>query len=201
MDDMSKAVEPKRAILHALPSTGNLERCFHSSVENSACCGAIEVKRCIIRHNKVWDQRIATRSEKRFPDIARLTVVGRAKPGAWNDAQPAKISVWVKELVKSIDPPAFVVVEAGTAREVAMQVRNPAFALVKDWTSKNGSPNNVQHYFGKTLGLLEELVSLKTCDRSQGIDGIGFSYGDDVVRHRINAEFGLVEILHYESIA
>ena len=196
-----KPSSPSALSLDLLPGTRDLERCFHSSVENSACCVAIEVKRCIIRHNKVWDQRIATRSEKRFPDIARLTVVGRAKPGTWDDAQPAKISVWVKELVKSIDPPAFVVVEARTAREIAMKVRNPAFALVKDWTSKNGSPDDVQHYLGKTLGLLEELVSLKARDRGQGINGIRFSYRHDVVRHGIDAEFGLVEILHDESIA
>jgi hypothetical protein len=82
-----------------------------------------------------------------------------------------------------------------------MKVRNPAFALVKDWTSEDGSTSDVQHYLGEALGLLEELVSLKACDRGQGIDGIRFSYRHDVVRHGIDAEFGLVEVLHDESIA
>src|SRR5437016_14368213 len=82
-----------------------------------------------------------------------------------------------------------------------MKVRNPGFALVKDRTSKNGSPGDVEHYFGKTFGLLEDGISLKTCDRGQGIVGIDFSYVDDVVRPWIDAEFGLVEILHNEMIA
>src|SRR4030095_3627315 len=109
---MSQAVETQCVVLNLLPGPGNFERCFHSSVENSACCGAIKVKRCIIRHNKVWDQRIATRSENSLPEIASCPVLGRAKAASRDDAQPAKISVWVKELVKSIEPPAFVVVEA-----------------------------------------------------------------------------------------
>src|SRR5207248_11691458 len=82
-----------------------------------------------------------------------------------------------------------------------MQVRNPGFALVKDWTSKNRSTGDVQHYLRMALGLLKEGVSLKACDRCQGIDGIGFSYRHDVVRHGIDAEFRLVEILHDVSIA
>src|SRR5213595_456896 len=82
-----------------------------------------------------------------------------------------------------------------------MQVRNPGFALVKDWSSKNRSTGDVQHYLGKALGLLKEAVSLKACDRGQGIDRIDFSYCHDVVRHGIDAEFRLVEILHDVSIA
>jgi hypothetical protein len=198
---VAQPIQTKRAALDLLPGTRNFERCFHSSVENSASFVAIEAKRRVIGHKKIWDQRIATRSEKRFPEIASLIVVGRAEPGTRDDAEPAKIRVWVKELVKSIDPPTFVVFKPGAAREIAMKVRNPGFALVKDRTSKNGSPDDVQHYFGKTLGLLEEGISLKTCDRGQGIDGIRFSYRHDVVRHGIDAEFGLVEILHDERIA
>src|SRR5207244_1072353 len=132
---------------------------------------------------------------------SRFVVVGCAEPGTRDDAEPAKIRVWVKELVKSIDPPTFVVFKPGAAREIAMKVRIPGFAVVKDRTSKRGCPGDVQHYFGKRFGLLEEGISLKTCDRGEGIDGIGVSYGDDVVRHSIDAEFGLVEILHDESIA
>src|SRR2546422_3989055 len=103
--------------------------------------------------------------------------------------------------MKSIGTPTFVVFEARAAREVAMKVRNPGFALVKDWTSEDGRTSDVQHYFGKALGLLEEAVSLKSRNRGQGIDGIGFSYRHDVVRHGIDAEFRLVEILHDEGIA
>src|SRR5205807_659885 len=88
----------------------------------------------------------------------------------------------------TIDPPTFVVFETGTAGEVAMKVRNPGLALIKNWTAENGSTGDVQHYFGKTLGLLEEAVGLKACDRSQSIDWIGFSYCNDIVRYGIETD-------------
>src|SRR6188472_2968427 len=158
---MTQTIQAERAALHSLPGTRNFERCFHSSVESSACFVAIEEKRAVVRHKKVWDQWIATRSERRFPEITCLIVVGRAKADAGDDAQPSKVSVGVKELVKSIESPAFVVVIARTAWKVEMQVSNTGFALVEDWTSKNGRTGYVQHDFGKTLRLLKETVSLK----------------------------------------
>src|SRR6476469_1111871 len=96
LNNMTQTIQAERAALHFLPDTRSLERCFHSRVERSACCVAIEETRGVVRHKKVWDQWIATRSERRFPEIARLIVVGRAKPDAGDDAQPAKISVGVK---------------------------------------------------------------------------------------------------------
>ena len=45
LDDVSQTIQTKRAALDLLPGTRNFEGCFHSSVENSACCVAIEVKR------------------------------------------------------------------------------------------------------------------------------------------------------------
>src|ERR1044071_676758 len=81
-----------------------------------------------------------------------------------------------------------------------MQVSNTGFALVEDWTSKNGRTGDVQHDLGKALRLLKETVSLKPCDRAQSINGVGFHYRHDVIRHRIDAKFALIEILHHKSV-
>src|SRR5690349_20264737 len=81
-----------------------------------------------------------------------------------------------------------------------MQVCNTGFALVEDRTSKNGSTGDVQHDLGKALRLLKETVSLKPRDRGQSINGVSFRYRHNVVGHRIDAKFALVEILHHESI-
>src|SRR5690242_7530528 len=81
-----------------------------------------------------------------------------------------------------------------------MQVSNTGFALVEDRTSKNGRTGDVQHDLGKALRCLKETVSLKSRDRGQSINRVGFRYRHDIIWVRIDAKFALVEILHHESI-
>src|SRR5690349_1907154 len=81
-----------------------------------------------------------------------------------------------------------------------MQVSNTRFALVEDWTSKNGRTGDVQHDLGKTLRLFKKIVRLKSRDRAQSVNRMGFRYRHDVIRHRIDAKFALVEVLHHESV-
>src|SRR5207244_5713893 len=126
---------PKCTLLGLLARTRDLKGCFYPGIEISSCYIASEVKRFgqgRIRQNKNRNKRIIARHKEGFAKISRFVVVGCAEPGTRDDAEPAKIRVWVKELVKSIDPPTFVVFKPGAARESAMKVRNPGFALVKD---------------------------------------------------------------------
>ena len=82
-----------------------------------------------------------------------------------------------------------------------MQIGHTGLAFIKDWAAKKRVPFNIQHHFGQTFGLLEEVVRLKTGDCSQGIKWIRFSKCNDIVRNRIDPEFALIKVLHHKCVA
>src|ERR1700730_15418373 len=103
--------------------------------------------------------------------------------------------------MKSVDAGSAIILETRSVRKSPMQLSGTGLALVKDWTSKYWLPLNVQHHFRQTLRLFEEIVCLETCDCGESVQRIRLGDGNDIIGNRVNSEFTLIKILHYERVA
>ena len=74
-----------------------------------------------------------------------------------------------------------------------MQIGHPGLAFVEDRTAEKSVPFNIEHHFGQTLGLLEEVVRLKSRDCSQSVEWVRFRDRDHIVRNGIDPKFALVK--------
>src|SRR5260370_29576791 len=103
--------------------------------------------------------------------------------------------------MEGVEASAPIILEAGTLRELQLQISNAGLPFIK-----NGSPEkcvtlNVQYHFWQTFCCGEELVCLEASDARERVKWVCLCQRDDVVRHRIDPKLTLVKILHNERIA
>src|SRR6202040_2823310 len=156
---------------------------------------------CRIRQEKIRHQRVWVGREDRFPEVAGLGIIGASETDPWHDGKPAEISVRVEELVKGIEADGAVILKARSVGKCSLQIGKSGFAFVENGSAEKRVALNIQDHFRQTLGLVEELVRLKTHDSRQGVERVGLGNRDHIVWNRIDAKLTLVEILHHERIA